>query len=140
MLKNNNRVKHSSIVALCIVSESEIARVIPEYSYDMPNDNPVLFNLILFQLGIDTTKRIEIQTGLMHRNRLNEVVLCSRFVGEERQDVEWLNSGYASQHAKDKASGSRLLEDLYRAKNLTFDRQLMLEYKDKYKYTEEAKE
>lgn len=131
------KIKQSNIVALCIVSESEIAKAIPEYTYSWQTNNPDLFNLILFQLGMDIKKPIETQLGLTHRNRLNEIVICARFVGDERLDFDWLNSGYASQQAKDKVSGSRMLEDLYRAKNLTVDRQLALEAKDKYKYVDE---
>jgi len=132
------RLKYnSSIVALCIVSESEIAKAFPNYDFTWQTEKPTLFNLILFQLGMDTSKNIEVQEGLTHRNRLNEIVLCARFVGQERIDYTWLTSGYASQEAKDKASGSKMLEDLYRAKNLTQDRQLALEAKDKYKYTDD---
>lgn len=136
MQKMQKKIKTSNIVALCIVSESEIARAFPEYDYTWKEQKPTLFNLILFQLGMDITKSIEVQEGLTHRNRLNQIVLCARFVGQERIDYTWLTSGYASQEAKDKASGSKMLEDLYRAKNLTQDRQLALEAKDKYKYTD----
>jgi hypothetical protein len=125
-----NRI--SSIVALCIVSESEIAKLIPNYQFDMEETNSSEFKELLFSLGIDVSKQIERQDGLQHRNRLNEIVTCSRYVGHERQDVEWINSGHASQEALDKYSGSRMVEDLYRARNLTEDRQQSLENRDKY--------
>ena len=137
MQKMQKKIKTSNIVALCIVSESEIARVFPEYDASWQTDKTTLFNLILFQLGMDVTKPMEIQLGLTHRNRLNKIVLCARFVGQERLDYHWLTSGYASQEAKDKASGSKMLEDLKKKKNLTQDRQLALEAKDKYKYTDD---
>lgn len=129
--------RQSSIVALCIISESEIAKVMPTYDKDYPTDFPGPFREMMFSLGVDTNRPIERQDGLWHRNRLNEVVLCSRYVGHERLDPEWITSGYASQSAKDKASGSRMLEDMYRAKNLTEDRQAALADRDKYTETTE---
>ena len=65
-------------------------------------------------ITINLHKGIERQENLQHRNRFNEVVICDRYVGNERTDKEWLNSGYASQEAKDKATGSKMLADLYR--------------------------
>lgn len=132
----NKEVKPNNIVALCIVSESELAAVIPNYSREY-EDLPE-FNKILFGLGMDTTKRIETQDALMHRNRLNQVVICRRYVGQERLDPEWITSGYASVEAKDKVSGSRLMEDIYRAKGLTQDAQDRLEARDVYNVIDES--
>lgn len=124
----NTRV--STIVALCIVSESEIAKVIPDYDCSM--EKTARFKQILFELGMDVTKPITRQDGLQHRNRLNEVVVCSRWIGDERIDADWISSGYASREAVDKASGSKMLEDLYRSKFLTEDTQAILEARDQY--------
>jgi hypothetical protein len=124
--------RESTIVALCIISESEIAKVIPTYSKDFEVDNPVAFRKMLWEIGLDTSRPFERQDGLWHRNRLNEVVMCSRYVGHERLDAEWLASGYASVSAMDKASGCRILEDIYRARNLTEDRQAALADREKY--------
>ncbi len=131
-MKNNKINRPNAIVALCIVSESELAVAIPTYSKDMESDDPVKFKEILYSLGMDTTKVFERQDGLQHRNRLNQIVVCSRYVGHERLDADWITSGYASQEARDKFSGCRLLEDMYRSKNLTEDRQAALEARDKY--------
>ena len=57
-------------------------------------------------------KPIEKQEGLTHRNRLNEVVTCSRWVANERTDSEWIKTGYASREAKNLSSGSKLVRDL----------------------------
>lgn len=121
----------SSIVALCIISESEIVKVMPEYSADFEKDE-LKFKLFLYSCGVDIEKPFFRQDNLQHRNRLNEVVVCSRWVGEERLDEAWLTSGYASKEALDKASGSKILEDLYRSKNLTQDAQDSLEARDRY--------
>jgi len=130
--------KTNSILALCIVSESELAKVIPNFSCRIESECPTVFKTILYGMGIDTTRAVERQDNLMHRNRLNEVVMCSRYVGFERTDEEWITSGYASQTAKDKASGSQLLEDLYRARGLTEDAQARLEARDVYKVIDES--
>jgi hypothetical protein len=86
---------------------------------------------------MDIDKPVLRQDGLQHRNRLNEVVVCSRWVGEERLDEAWLYSGYASREAIDKASGSKILEDLYRSRYLTQDAQDSLEARDRYNVVKE---
>lgn len=137
MIKKTKNTRPSVIVALCIISESEIARILPDYSFEFENESES-FNRLLFSLGMDTDKPYQRQDGLQHRNRLNEIVVCSRWVGQERIDANWIQSGYASKEAIDKASGSKILEDLYRSKYLTEDTQALLEARDKYyKITEE---
>lgn len=102
------------IAALCIVSVSEIAKVMPNITYDWIDNNPEKFQDMLYQIGMDISRSIEKQENITHRNRFDEVVTCDRYVGDERIDKEWTTSGYASQAAKDKATGSKLLLDLYR--------------------------
>lgn len=130
------RKRTSTIVALCIVSESELKAAYPDYDASWETTKPAYFKQILFNMGMDVTYPIVRQDGLMHRNRMNQVVICSRYVSNERQDEAWITSGYASTEAKDKYSGSRLLEDMYRAKNLTEDTQWYLERRDQYKVTD----
>lgn len=121
----------SAIVAHCIISESEIIKVLPNYTADFEKAD-TSFKVFLFSLGMDVSKPYQRQDGLQHRNRFNEIVVCSRWIGEERTDTEWIASGYASKEAIDKASGSRILEDLYRSKYLTEDAQALLEARDRY--------
>lgn len=128
----------SKIMALCIVSESELVVAHTDYDASWETSRPEYFKRILYNLGMDTTYPILRQDGLMHRNRFNEVALCSRYVGNERQDEEWITSGYASVEAKDKYSGSRLLEDMYRVRNLTEDTQWYLEKRDYYRPIDET--
>ena len=104
------------ILALEIVSESEIALAYPDYDCTWEQEQGERFKDILWNFGMDLNRPIERQDGLFHRNRLNEVVFCSRWVGESRQDKEWLESGFASKEARDKSSGSKLLADLYKQK------------------------
>lgn len=127
--------KRNLIAAYCIVSESEIYLIDDKYNhvwFDSDNPNRIKLMNILHELGMNTDEYIEVQQPVLHRNRLNQVVNCGRYVGVERLDYQWISSGRASKEAIDKASGSKLLEELYRAKGLTEDAQLAMEYKDKY--------
>lgn len=127
--------KPNMIAAYCIVSEVEIHALDNSYECSWfeathPNYNKLL-NL-LYDLGINTDEYIELQPVVQHRNRMGDIVTCGRYVGTERIDSLWINSGFASREAIDKASGSKLLEGLYRMKGLTVDAQLAMEYKDRY--------
>lgn len=104
------------IVALCVVSVSEIAKVIPDITYKWIEDNRSEFLDMLYELGMNVKQPIEYQREIQHKNRFNEVVICDRYVGNSRLDSEWINSGYADQSTVDKASGNRLVLDLYRIK------------------------
>lgn len=106
------------ITALCIISASEIQLAKPDFTYEWTETNKKEFDQILYEFGMDTTQQIERQENIQHVNRMNKVVVCDRWVGYERTDKEWINSGYASKAAKDKASNNKLLEDLYRSKGL----------------------
>lgn len=122
--------RFSKIAAITIVSESEIAKVFSEYDSKIEQENPELLKQILFQFGMDTSQNFERQDGLTHRNMFNEVVICSRWVGQTRLDDDWINSGFASKEAIDKWQGSKIVESLYREKCLTEDAQAALEQKD----------
>ena len=107
------------IAAVRIISESEIATVKDGFNLQWSIENPKEFNEMLYDLGFDTNSMIELQEGLTHRNSFNAVITCARWVGGERTDALWLASGHASQEAKDKALGSKMLEDLYRRRGMT---------------------
>lgn len=131
---------NSQILALEIVSESEISKIYPDYDSSWETDKPYFFREILYNFGIDVDKPYERQDGLQHRNKLNEVVICSRWVGKSREDEEWLNSGLASAEVKDRVKHNRLLDDCYRARGLTEDVQRRLEERDsRTMVTEEGK-
>ena len=122
--------KPNLIVAKVIVSESELVKVLPNYDSSFEEKYPTKFKLMMYELGCDISKPYERQDFITHRNRFNEVVLCSRCVFQERLDEEWINSGYASKEAIHKVSGSKLIEQLYREKGLTEDIQQALEDRD----------
>lgn len=121
----------NAIVALCIISESEIVKVMPNYSSEF-EDRDEEFKDFLYSLGMNVDRPYQRQDALQHRNRFNQVVTCSRWVGEERLDTAWIKSSYASRSAIDKASGSKLTEDIYRSRYETEDAQALLESRDKY--------
>lgn len=133
---NKKPTRPNAIVALCIISESEIVKVMPNYSSEFEHSDEKFKNF-LYSLGMNVDRPYQRQDALQHRNRFNEIVVCSRWVGEERLDEAWITSGYASRSAIDKASGSKLTEDIYRARYETEDAQAMLESRDKYATTTE---
>lgn len=128
----------SLIAAVIHVSESEIVKVNPEYDASWEEERPYLFKQLLWDLGLDPSKEYVRFDGLQHRNRLNEVVVCSRWYGHERSDQAWLISGYASEAALDKAKNNRLLDDSYRMRQLTHDAQDVLERRDMYENKEQG--
>lgn len=122
----------SLIAAVIHVSESEVKELYPDYDASWEVDHPEKLKHILNNLGLDTSKEYVRFDGIQHRNRLNQIVTCSRWYGMERDDKNWLESGYASQAALDKAKNNKLLEDSYRARYMTVDAQSMLERRDYY--------
>lgn len=130
--------RDSMIVATVIVSESELEYHLKDYKKGLEDASPSYFNSILSSMGMDITLPVIKQKGLQHRNRLNQVVTCDRWIGEERQDPEWIMSGYASKEAVDKYSGNKILEDLYRSRQLTKDAQLALEDRDRHSVIDET--
>jgi hypothetical protein len=111
----------ADIAAIRVISLSELYKADPKFTEIYAMQNEAELKQILYNAGLDTNQSYEHQVN-QHRNNFNEVYTGSRFVGLERIDSDWIESGLASREAKDKASGSRLLVDLYRSKGLTTDR------------------
>jgi hypothetical protein len=111
----------ADIAAIRVISLSELYKADPKFTEMYAMKNEAELKQILHQAGIDTNQNYEHQVN-QHRNNFNEVYDGSRWVGLERIDVDWIESNLASREAKDKASGSMLLIDLYRSKGLTTDR------------------
>lgn len=105
-----------NICALCIISVSEIAKVIPSITYQWIEDNRHKFLDMLYELGMNTNQPIEYQKEIQHKNRFGEIRICDRYVGNERGDPAWINRGYASKEALDRSLNNKLLLDLYRLK------------------------
>lgn len=134
MLLKKSKQKRSSLIAAVIhISESEINKGYEDYCSSWEVRSPRYFKDLLWELGLNVDQDYIRQDALQHRNKLNEVVTCSRWYGNERSDINWLESGYASKEAIDKAKNSALLDDSYRARNMTTDAQESLEARDKYR-------
>lgn len=124
-----------------LISETEVAMVYPEYTSDWLVENIDDLKSVLWDLGMDTlNENFTLSEVVQHRNRLNQIVTSGRYVGLERSDSDWLQSGYASEYARDKAKNSHLLDDIYRSKGLTTDMQAAMEKKDSYKELEDESE
>lgn len=65
-----------------------------------------LLGRALHDLGMDTSYAV-VSIPCTHRNMRNEVVNTLMFRGKERTDSGWLDSGYASDIAKDGARQQR---------------------------------
>jgi hypothetical protein len=108
----------SSIIALVYISLSELQTVEPRYTEEWSSNNPQELLGVLQGLGLDVNQPWEKQE-ITHRNKFGNIITCSRWVGTSRLDKEWIESGYASREAIDKASGSKLITDLYRQRGMT---------------------
>lgn len=139
-MKNNKQKGFSAIVALSYISESELSKIIKNYNSNYETEYPLAFKQTLWELGLDSSQEYLRQDFIRHRNKLGESVLCSRWVGNERQDKEWIESGYASREAIDRDKNNKLLDDIYRARNLTQDAQDRLEYRDRFDKVEDTED
>ena len=108
----------SSIIALVYISQSELWTVNPLYTEEWVRNNPQQLEPVLYDLGLDVNQPYETQFNT-HRNRFGNINSCTRFVGNERLDQDWIDSEYSSQEAQDKASGSNLVKDLYSLRGMT---------------------
>ena len=108
----------SSIIALVYISLSELQTIDPKYTEEWVDSSEQELLGVLQGLGLDINQPWERQV-VTHRNKFGNINTCSRFVGNERISESWIESGYASQEAKDKASGSKLIFDLYRMRGMT---------------------
>lgn len=101
------------IAALLYVSLSELQTANPDLTEEWSNSKPKELETVLHGMGMNIKTAVEKQE-VTHRNRFGNIITCPRWVGNERVDKEWLESGYASQEAKDKSLNNSMLTDLYR--------------------------
>ena len=102
------------IAAHSVISLTEILTVAPQMTKEFFDANPEVLRETLYNLGIESYNLPVEEQFVQHRNRFGNVVTDWRWVGDERIDADWCQSGHASKAAKDKASGNRLLVDVYR--------------------------
>jgi len=133
----SNQQKASLICAVIHVSESEIKTAYDNYNDEWEVNFPRKFSSILWDLGLDTTQDYTKQINIQHRNRLNQVVQCTRWYGNERSDEQWLKSTNASRAALDKSQNNHIVDDIYRQRHETVDAQYTLEQRDRYTVIQE---
>lgn len=117
----------TTIAALRYISMQDLNAFDPSITEKyLETNGTTALSEVLWMLGLDTNQPFEHQVNTHRSMLINRVppvdYTGSRFVGYERTDKEWLESGFASQEAKDKASGSKLVAALYQSKGLTEDR------------------
>lgn len=108
----------SSIIALVYISLSELQTVEPRYTEQWVDSSEQELLGVLQGLGLDVNQPWERQI-VEHRNRFGNLITGSRWVGSERTDIEWVESGYASQASIDKSKNNKMLNDLYRMRGMT---------------------
>lgn len=73
--------------------------LIKEFQTAFGNDDKQAIEKILFENGMDIEEPYTVEFS-QHRNLRGQVVSCDRYVGEERQDKNWLKGGAASWEAQ----------------------------------------
>lgn len=106
------------IAAISYVSLSEIQTVANWVTEEFIEENPDIFKKMLFDLGMDVYNYPWEVQNVTHRNRFGNIISCPRYVGNERVDIDWVNSPYSSVEARDKSLNNKILNDLYRFKGL----------------------
>ena len=102
-----------NIIAIEVISMSELTTIMPELKKEYLDENPEVLKKMFYDLGIESYRYPVDESHCTHRNRFNNIVTDWRWCGNSRMDKEWLNSLYASQAAKDRAIGSKLLIESY---------------------------
>lgn len=100
---------------------NELQRLVPSFRKEAikderPEVKKAIF-VMFWRLGADCTHGVEVQEGLVSRNRFNEEDSSPRFMIAERSDKEWLTSVHASKEAKQYTEDPTLLIALWRLKN-----------------------
>lgn len=73
--------------------------MIKDFQVAFGNDDKQAIEKILFENGLDVEEHYTLEFS-QHRNLQGQIVSCERYVGEERQDTQWLKSGAASWEAQ----------------------------------------
>lgn len=81
-------------------------------------DDTEVIHSILHTNGLDINKEHTLAFRC-HRNLRNQVVEGYRFEGQERTDVEWIKSGYASLEARIEATDDPNLRHTLRTMSVT---------------------
>jgi len=69
--------------------------LIDDFKTAFGSDDKKAIEKILFENGMDINEPVSLEFS-KHRNLRGNIVSCERYVGEERQDLSWRQSGAAS--------------------------------------------
>jgi len=107
-----------NIAAIVYISLSEIQTVADWITEEFIEENPDVFQKMLYDLGMDIYNYPCSIQNVTHRNRFGNLITCPRWVGNERVDQNWVSSPYSSVEARDKSLNNRILTDLYKSKGM----------------------
>lgn len=88
-------------VSLLDVSKHPLFEGMDVQELDLLGEDSRVLKRALWDFGLDNTQPI-IEEMTTHRTLDNQVVTCPQFRGAERTDNAWINSGNASEVARDK--------------------------------------
>jgi hypothetical protein len=109
-------------MAYVIFSASELVKHYKDWHTGLLETQRADVNTLFRNLGGDTSRGIEVQEGLQHRNKFNEVVTCDRYVMLERTDKAWITSEWCSFDNKMENSDPEVVKDIVKMKRGKVDR------------------
>ena len=105
-----------------VLTEGEIQKILPSFKKEMllstKKEVQDILTKFFWDIGIDYKRGFEIEEQqVITKNRLGELDSSARIYFKERTDKVWLNSGYASELAKEVSSDPTLSRVLFKMKN-----------------------
>ena len=105
----------------CVYTLNELQTLVPSLRKEhlLSKDENIKKHVIkmFWHLGCDATEDIEIQEGVVCRNRFNQVDDSARVIVNERLDEVYLRSKYASEFAKLYTKDVGVMNDIDRLRN-----------------------
>ena len=88
----------------CIFTLNELKKIVPSITIEhFKSDNPEVkeaLSKLFFNLGCTLPDKVEIDEGLVTLNRFNEEDDSPRITANERQDIVWLKTRFASHQVR----------------------------------------
>ena len=105
----------------CVYTLNELQTLVPSLRKEhlLSKDENIKKHIIkmFWHLGCDATEGIEIQEGVVCRNRFNRIDDSARVIVNERLDQVWVESKYASEFAKLYTKDVGVMNDIDRLRN-----------------------
>ena len=88
----------------CIFTLNELKKIVPSLELEhFKSDNPKVkeaLNKLFFNLGCTLPDKVEIDEGLVTINRFKEQDDSPRITANEREDISWLKTRFASHQVR----------------------------------------